>query len=105
MDLISHPFRLELNGDVATVAEDSDEANAEGIAVLVLTRTGERDLVPAFGVPDPTFNGLTLADVNVGLIDYGPPVEVTDYSTAYPDDRTQRVELVFTATDDALDEE
>lgn len=105
MDLLSHPFRVDRNGACATVTDGSDEANAEGIAILALTRRGERDLVPDFGAPDPVFDSLSLADLNVGLVDYGPPVEVTDLTATYPDDRTQRVVLVFTDTDATDDED
>ena len=95
MDLISHPFRLEANGAVATVEDGTEEAAAEGIAVLVLTRRGERDLVPGFGMTDPTFDELSVAELNVGLAEYGPDVIVTDVAITYPDDRTERVELAF----------
>lgn len=95
MDLISHPFRLEANGAVATVEDGTEEAAAEGIAVLVLTRRGERDLVPGFGMTDPTFDELSVAELNVGLAEYGPDVIVTDVAITYPNDRTERVELAF----------
>ena len=95
MDLLSHPFRLEANGAVATVEDGTDEANAEGIAILCLTRKGERDLVPDYGVTDPVFNELNLAEVNVGLTDFGPDVVVTNVTVTYPNDRTERVELAF----------
>lgn len=95
MDLISHPFRLEANGAVATVEDGTEEAAAEGIAVLVLTRRGERDLVPGFGMIDPTFDELSVAELNVGLAEYGPDVIVTDVAITYPTDRTERVELAF----------
>lgn len=95
MDLISHPFRLEANGDVATVVDGTEEAAAEGIAILCLTRQGERDLVPEYGVTDPVFDELNLAEVNVGLTDFGPNVTVTGVVVTYPNDRTERVELAF----------
>lgn len=95
MDLLSHPFRLVANGAVATVAEGTEEANAEGIAILCLTHKGERDLVPEYGVTDPVFDDLSLAEVNVGLTDYGPPVTVTNVTVTHPNDRTERVELAF----------
>lgn len=100
MDLISHPFRLEANGSIATVEDGTEEAAAEGIAILVLTRLGERALVPGFGMSDPTFDELSLAELNVGLADYGPDVTVTDVVKSHPNDRTERIELTFT-----LDEE
>jgi hypothetical protein len=95
MDLLSHPFRLEANGAVATVEDGTEEAAAEGIAVLVLTRRGERDLVPGFGMTDPTFDALSVAELNVGLAEYGPDVIVTDVAITYPNDRTERIELAF----------
>lgn len=100
MDLISHPFRLEANGAVATVEDGTEEAAAEGIAILVLTRRGERDLVPGFGMTDPTFNELSIAELNVGLTEYGPDVTVTDVTITYPTDRTERVELAFTLNEE-----
>lgn len=100
MDLLSHPFRLEPNGHVAKVEDDTEEAYAEGIAILALTRKGERPLVPGFGLTDPTFDGLSLSELNIALADYGPPVEVTDVAITYPNDRTERVELAFAVDDE-----
>lgn len=95
MDLISHPFRLEANGGIATVVDGTDDAYAEGIAVLVLTRKGERPLVPDFGMTEPTFDDVDLAELNVALDDFGPPVEVADAAIDHPDDRTEAVVLTF----------
>lgn len=95
MDLIAHPFRLEPNGSVATVEDGTEEAAAEGIAVIILTRKGERDLVPDFGLTDPTFDELSLAELNVALADFGPDVIVTDVALTYPNDRIERIELAF----------
>lgn len=95
MNLISHPFRLAPDGSVATVEDGSEEAAAEAIAVMVLTRKGERDLVPDFGVTDPTFDGLSLAELQAGLADYGPQVDVGSVETTYPSETTERVVLHF----------
>lgn len=95
MDLLSHPFRLEPNGSVATVEDGTEEAAAEGIAVLILTRKGERDLVPDFGLTDPTFDELSLAELNVSLADFGPAAVVTDVVITNPNDRLERIELAF----------
>lgn len=99
MDLLSHPFRLEPNGSVATVEDGTDEAHAEGLAILALTRQGERTLVPDFGLPDPAFDEVSMADLNVGLIDYGPPVEVTDLTTTEVTDTLERVTITFDDAD------
>lgn len=95
MDLLSHPFRLKTNGAVATVEDGTERAQVEAIAVLVLTHKGERDLVPGYGITDPVFDKVGLAEVNLGLLDYGPDVRVTDIAITHPTDTVERVELVF----------
>lgn len=100
MNLLSHPFRLEPNGSVATVEDGTDEAHAEGLAILALTRRGERTLVPEFGIPDPLFDEVTMADLNVGLLDYGPPIEVTDLTTTEVTDTLERITITFDDADD-----
>ena len=93
--LISHPFRLLPGGDVATVLEGTDEADAEQLAILVLTRKGERQLVPRFGVRDPAFSGLDLAEINAGLAQFGPPVSATSLDVTYPSPETARAVIAF----------
>lgn len=82
---ISFPFRLLPNGDVATVEQNSDEGDQEGVAQLILTRVGERPLEPGFGLPDPTFHGFEITELAAALAIYGPPVTpvaVTSTSTS-----------------------
>ena len=104
MDLLSHPFRLKANGAVATVEDGTVRADAEGLAVLALTVRGERDGMPTYGVPDPVFDALSVADLNVGLTDHGPNLTVTAVETTRPRPTVERVELTFTR-DDADDQE
>jgi hypothetical protein len=75
--ILSHPFRFE-GGRAAVVEQGSDEGVAEQIAVLVMTITGERELVPAFGIEDPAFNGVDASDITAGLELFGPDVEIVD---------------------------
>lgn len=95
MDVISHPFRLDSTGAIATVVEGSEDADAEAIAILALTRKGERDLVPDFGITDPAYGVLDVAELNVALSDFGPPITITDVAVDYPTDRLERIELAF----------
>lgn len=76
MQILAHPFRL-VAGRIATVDAGTDEAITQGIAVLVTTRRGERTMVPAFGITDPAFRGIDVAEINAGLAMFGPPVSVT----------------------------
>lgn len=96
MRLLSYPFRLTASGDAATVEQGTEDEAAEAVAVLILTRKGERDLVPDYGVSDPVAQGLNLAEITAGLIDYGPPgIIVDDVTVAYPSDTLERIELTI----------
>lgn len=96
MRLLSHPFRLTAAGDVATVEEGTEDAAAEAVAIICLTRKGERDLVPDFGITDPAHHSLNLGEVAVGLLDYGPAgVTVEAIDVTYPSDTVERVELTI----------
>jgi hypothetical protein len=76
--IISHPFRLLGNGTVATVDQSTDEANGEQLAVLALTRRGERVLRSAFGVGIDAFAVFDPTDLAAAVALYGPPVVLTD---------------------------
>lgn len=91
---LSFPFRLTPSGRAAVVEEDTDEENAERIAALVLTRRGERELAPQFGVEDPVFQFPDAADLAAGIALFGPDVEFT-METTYVSDRAARVEITF----------
>lgn len=93
--VLSHPFRLSLNGSAVTVEQDSDAADAELIAVLALTRRGERPLVPGFGLTDPAFGGFTPGELAAAVAVYGPTRTITDVTVAFDSDTEQRVEVAF----------
>jgi hypothetical protein len=93
--ILSYPFRLLPSGAIATVEQTSDAGNAEQIAVLCLTRPGERPLVPAFGIEDPTFGDLAIADLVAGLQMYGPDVEVTAIDSRHVVEGTLEVDIAF----------
>lgn len=70
--ILSFPFRLTPQGYAATVDPGSDSEVDEALAVLALTVTGERVMLPEFGVPDPAFVGLSLSDIVSGVENFGP---------------------------------
>lgn len=92
--IISHPFRL-LGSDVATVDQASDAANAEQLAVLILTRRGERPLVPTFGIEDPAFSTIDPAELSLGVELHGPPVRIVELERRAIDTTTEEVTVVF----------
>jgi hypothetical protein len=95
VQILSHPFRIGGNAAAAVVDQDSDQARAEQLAVLCLTRVGERPLAPGFGITDPTFDQLDPAEVVAGLAEHGPDVTVIDVHVDFEDDSTQLVRIDF----------
>lgn len=96
MQILSHPFRLDGNGSIASVEAESDEGEAEQIAVLALTLLGERPLVPGFGIPDPAFASAYPSGALVaGLATYGPPVRVQSVEAKPLSDTEVVVEVRF----------
>jgi hypothetical protein len=93
--LLSYPFRLTAAGSVQTVEEGSDEQLAQELAVAVLTRQGERTLVPAFGVADPVFDGFEPDALRLHVELFGPPVELDAVDVRYLSDTRQDVVVRF----------
>lgn len=77
-ELLAYPFRITPGLRVDTVDGTTDEAVGQQLHVLILTSPGERPLVPAFGIPDPTFQGLKAEDIRAGVELFGPPVTIVD---------------------------
>lgn len=94
MDLLSHPFRL-VGSQPAHVADGSDDAAAEAIAAAILTRRGERELVPDLGTDDPAFAGVDAAQINGLLARYGPDVRVTTVETVHLTELAARTLVTF----------
>lgn len=76
MRLLSHPFRLTPAGHAATVEQGTDEGNAELLGALLLTRKGERELVPGFGVSDPAYAGFDPNEIAAAVSAHGPDVRI-----------------------------
>ncbi|AYD81532.1 baseplate protein [Arthrobacter phage KBurrousTX] len=88
---LSIPFRLNPDGTAATVGYGTDREVDEAIVALVLTHMGERQMNPAFGVPDPAFAGLDTGDIQVGLDQYGPAGITIQSVTSEPVDGSDQV--------------
>lgn len=83
------------SGRAATVEQGSPAHQAEMIAALVLTRSGERLLVPGFGTPDPTYTGFEIGPLILAASIYGPPVTISLASADFSDPHTQDVKIEF----------
>ncbi len=92
--VLAHPFRLQ-GQHVAVVEEGSDDGLAQMVAVIATTRRGEREMVPGFGVSDPTFDALSAAELNAALAMFGPPVQIDDIAAGAVDDVTEEAVITF----------
>ncbi|WP_053207956.1 hypothetical protein [Jiangella muralis] len=100
MGILSHPFRIADTGAVVTVDEGTTAAAAEAVAVLALTRLGERRMVPAFGVSDPAFDGYDAGELSAGLSQWGPDgVTVESVDTEWENDTTAVTTITFEEED------
>lgn len=71
---LAYPFRVDADGSVAVVEQDTLDEVAQHAQVVLLTRRGQRPVVPEFGIPDPLFEEapLDLADVEAAISRYDP---------------------------------
>lgn len=93
VNILQHPFRV-VAGSVAVVDADDDVGTAQQIAVVVMTRRGERPLVPAFGTEDPTFNRVDISDIEATMRQFYPEITIEDAVVTVAGD-TQRVEVQY----------
>ena len=86
-ELFSFPFRMTPAGAASKVTADSDQARGERIAMLVLTRKGERPLVPDMGITDPLFSGFEPSEVSAELARWAPDTALAniDVDVVSPD--------------------
>lgn len=57
------PIRVTSTGALASVPQDSDADIRQSIALLVNTRPGERRSEPDYGLPDPRFGTVDVAEI------------------------------------------
>lgn len=93
--LISHPFRLAPGGGIALVEDTTDQYIAEQLAMLVLTRPGERPLVPDLGLADPTFVGFDASSLQEQVDAFAPPCRVVSVDMDYTGSASQQVQITF----------
>lgn len=93
LQTLSFPLRLTRTGAFATVEQGSDQHVAELLSQAVLTRPGERHLIPTYGIDDPAFVGWERLKLVLHVADYGPDVVIEDVSKVYDNSGTERVTM------------
>lgn len=84
MRVISHPFRLDGNGAVATVEQWSDAQCQQITQAIVATVRGERALAPVFGLADPVGRTLSPDEVRAAVELCEPDIRVTGVEVLPP---------------------
>jgi hypothetical protein len=90
---IAFPFHITGASEVATVPYGSDAEVEQAIAVLALTRLGERPMEPEFGTPDPLMGEITVSDIQVGLDSYGPDGIIIASVTSTPSPQNENMAI------------
>lgn len=102
-NVLTFPFAVDNNGVVLTVDSESDECYAQELALLVLTNTGERELVPDYGTNDPAFASFDEVDFLSQVELFGPPVIIKSINTRFTNDSQQTVDIEFDSFDKLAD--
>lgn len=92
---LSYPMRLAPNGSFVTVDQGTDTDAREQIAVICLTRPGERPVTPGFGTSDPAFTGFRGTELVAQIAQWGPPVAIDDIAVEALTDTVQHVTVEF----------
>jgi hypothetical protein len=99
-NLIAFPFRLNGVGHVTTYPDNDDEYYAGELAMLVMTRTEERVLVPDYGCTDPTFGTFSEVELRSQVDLFGPPVSIGKVMTTTDAAGTQQIVTIeFSSTE------
>ncbi len=101
-EIFAFPFRIGAGGSVIKVAETSDQAYAQLIAAVVLTRSGERPMFPTFGITNPVFGKVRGAEVAAVVAAYGPRVRITNVSANFIGDNKQEVVVNYLPDDGSI---
>jgi len=82
MRVLSHPFRLDGSGAIATVEQWSDVQCQQVAQCIVQTVRGERSLAPVFGLADPVGRVLSPDEVRAAIELCEPDIRVTAVDVA-----------------------
>ena len=92
--LISYPFRLGSDGSIVTI-EDGADYYADELAMLLKTLPGERELVPEYGIDDPTFDNFSQMELLEKVSLFGPPVKVYSTTSRFTNDGRIVVDISY----------
>lgn len=104
--LLAFPVRLTKTGAFESI-EDGEDYYPQELAGLIQTRLGERQLVPEYGIEDPTFSEMDRMAIQTKVDMFGPPVEIDEIKITQVNDRdiSLDVEYDIVYPEDFIDED
>lgn len=92
--VLAWPFRFSA-GQAATVEQDSEADLSQQVALVLLTRRGERPLAPAFGLDDPTNRSVDAGEITAAVAAGVPGITVTDVQVRPESASTVKVDVNY----------
>ena len=93
--LIAFPFRVTASSAIVTREDGTEQCFTEELAELCLTRPGERELVPQYGLSDPVFDEFNQTEL-VGRVSlFLPNIRITDVESSYPKNGEHRLVIRY----------
>lgn len=102
-NLLAFPFQINGAGFAVTLPDNSDDYYAQEIAIISLTHKGERELVPDFGITDPSFDALDEAEFIEQVELFGVPVDIRSIQQEYASAQRAVITVTFDTLNDLDD--
>lgn len=97
MDVLSFPLKLTDRGEFVKVKTTSDEYKAQQIKAFMSTHIEERKVFPAFGITDPTFEGLGSFEIIDSIAQfYGTSLSIEAVEVIQEQGALETIEVKFT---------
>lgn len=97
MDVLSFPLKLTSKGEFVKVETTSDDYKAQQIKAFMSTHKEERKVFPAFGITDPTFEGLGSFEIIDAISQfYGVSLAIEEVEVIKEQGALETIEVKFT---------
>lgn len=93
MRLMSHPLRLDADGQIVTIEDGSKRHAAELAGIVLNTYAGERPLAPEYGIQDPIGGNVSAETLAAAVTRSEPELNVTAIDLTTTDAGTAKLSV------------
>lgn len=93
--LIAFPFEMDESGGIRTQEDGTDEYAQSELMMILAVNTGERELVPGFGIPDPRFSEVDTHAIATCTQVFAPHITIGKIDDTFVSGYEQRVEIEY----------